>query len=655
MNICFSCFKQYGEEYEVCPFCGTIRDTRPDEPIHLVPGTMLAGRYYLGKSLGSGGFGIIYRAWDSKLDTIVAVKEFFVSRLMTRAVGQKEVIVNRNLDLEFQYRKKRFLAEARTMARFGTHRNIPNVFEFFEENGTAYIVMELLEGETLKEMIQKNNGKIDKDFAIMITHEVGNALISLHECGIIHKDVAPDNVYICSGTEIKIKLLDLGAAKLADSTDEIVDIILKKGYSPVEQYDNTKNIGPWTDIYALGATLYAMLTGIRPDESTDRKIEDNVLYPREIEPSISENLSNAVMKAMALEKHMRFSSVAEFIRAIDGERKVIPVHKEKKRRFRRRLLGIVAACIVLGVIIAGALHYYREKRSVQVLDDAELTVWVCAESGSSEETAIQEVVNDFHNTFPNVDIEVTCIPEQDYNERLKEASENGNLPSLFESTGISSEVLKNATDVSAVLESDQAKDCLFIDQYDSYYQDRKKIPLGIEVPVAYVITNGHTFVDYSADTFTDISDFGQGIAIAYDEDYPDLINNNFRSENSVSKSLFLDNEENDCAVLVSSSMALNDVRSTLTNYEKNYVYYASDEVNADFTYEWSLGNGGDSELEAAVRLLSWMLGNKYQNILMISRCSDGQIPVNEECFNQKTEIKSYAPLKNINSKYHFIN
>ncbi|MBQ5474525.1 MAG: serine/threonine protein kinase, partial [Lachnospiraceae bacterium] len=164
---------------------------------------------------------------------------------------------------EFSYRKERFLAEARPMAKFGDHRSIPNVFEFFEENNTAYIVMECLTGVPLNEYAKQNNNNIDPDFAIMIANEVGNALKSLHAEKIIHRDVAPDNIFICSGKELKIKLMDLGAAKLTDATDDVIDIILKPGYSPPEQYNNEKNIGPWTDIYALGATLYAMITGIK--------------------------------------------------------------------------------------------------------------------------------------------------------------------------------------------------------------------------------------------------------------------------------------------------------------------------------------------------------------------------------------------------------
>ena len=151
MGICYSCFREFSDQFDVCPFCGTVRQPASAEPVALKPGTLLADRYLLGYTIGSGGFGIVYKAWVIKLETIVAVKEFFANRLMMRAVGEAEVIVNKKSLQEFEYRKDRFLAEARTMAKFGNHRNIPNVFESFEENGTAYIVMELLTGKALNE------------------------------------------------------------------------------------------------------------------------------------------------------------------------------------------------------------------------------------------------------------------------------------------------------------------------------------------------------------------------------------------------------------------------------------------------------------------------------------------------------------------------
>lgn len=655
MKRCYSCFKEFDDEYDICPHCGQVETSEPLEPIHLKPGTILADRYLLGVAVGSGGFGIIYKAWDLQLEVVVAVKEFYVSRLVTRAAGEKEVIVSKKAAAEYTYRKERFLAEARNMAKFSNHRSIVNVFEFFEENNTAYIVMELLDGVNLNEYIKANNGKVDPGFAVYIANEVGNALISLHENNIIHRDVAPDNVFICSDKELKIKLLDLGAAKLADSTDDVIDIVLKPGYSPTEQYDNTANIGPWTDIYALGATLYRMLTGAVPDESTNRKIEDTLAAPNEIDPSIETNLSNTIMKAMAIDRHMRFRTVAEFLKAVNGDKKIVTLEKEKKRRKRKRLIGVlIAACLTLAAT-AAVWQYYDTKKTEDNLDPAEITLWYSLADGSNETIAINSIVSDFESKHENVTIEATAIPEKEYEAKITQAAQSGTLPNVFESSGLSSQVLQQALDLDNVLASEQSATCLFLDQYDSYYSTKKQVPMGIEVPVAFVVTSGYTCIDYEDSYFSDINDFGGSANISFDSRCADMLNHNFDTGSMADRKLFFNNKENTSAVCLGSTMMINEVRRTLTNYEKTYVYYDAPEIYCSFIYEWSIGSGTEAQNAAAECLLSWMLGNAYQNKLMIGECNDGQIPVNEICFNSKIETKNLAAIGNIYSKFVFEN
>lgn len=653
MKRCYSCFGEYGDAFDVCPHCGQIEITKPNEPIQLYPGTILANRYIIGKAEGAGGFGIVYKAWDSKLETIVAIKEFFVSRLFTRAEGLKNLIITKKSQAEYEYRKARFLAEARTMAKFGSHKNITNVFEFFEENNTAYIVMEYLPGVSLNEYIKENGGKIDADFAIVIANEVGNALKALHEKNIIHRDVAPDNIRICPGKEIRIKLMDLGAAKLCDETDNVVDIVLKPGYSPVEQYDNSGNFGAWTDIYALGATLYMMLTGVKPEESTNRKIDDAVVSPNQINPLISENLSNTIMKAMALDIHMRFKNTTEFLNAINGQKKVISLANEKKRRKAKRFTGIIAACLALSIALGSVFISYKNKKSEQYLEAAEITIWFSVTDGSTEKDAIYSIVDDFISTFENIIIDVQEIPESEYEAKLIEAANQGELPTLFESTGIGDEVLDKASDVDNVLYSEQASNCYFLEQYDNYYSERKKIPLAIEVPIACVITNGTTSLKYERNYFEHLSDFGTNSNISFDDNCAEMIKANFGTCDFSPKNEFLNNTANTSPVLLSSTMEINEVRTTLINYEKIFVYYDSNEINCNFTYEWSIGEASENEIKAAERLLSWMLGNVYQSTLMISKCSDGQIPINPIAFESKIQAKNLAPIGEIYEKFVF--
>lgn len=656
MNRCYACFESFDDRFDVCPFCGAIHTTEPKEPIYLRPGTVLVQRYEIGRAVGAGGFGVIYTAWDRKLETVVAVKEFFASRLMTRAVGEAQVIINQKARAEFDYRKARFLAEARNMAKFGAHRSIPNVFEFFEDNGTAYIVMELLHGQSLHAFLQQN-GTVDKDFALLVANEVGLALKSMHEKGIIHRDVAPDNIFIASENELRIKLLDLGAAKLADSSDAVIDIILKPGYSPIEQYDNTKNIGPWTDVYALGATLYRMLTGEKPDESTNRRIADTVVPPHEINEAVSENLSNAVMKAIAVERHMRFRTVIDFLKAINGERRVLSLEKERRLRKRRRFTGVLAGCLAAIIAAVSVFQVYSLNKAQQGLPDADISLWFSLAQGAdtsayNEQTAIESLVADFTDKHPNVKVEVRAIPEAEYAAALAQAADNGELPTVFESTDLSDAVLEKARDVTAILRSEQAERCLFLDQYDTYYLTQKRVPLAMEVPMAYVITEGATTVSYEKDYFESTQDFG--VDVAADMTYRELLTANFPTAARLAdRSTFWNAQENTCAVLLSSSMAMNAVKSELATYGKRYVYYRADQIDCRFTYEWSLGDGNDSEVQAAERLLSWMLGHPYQNTLMITKCNDGQIPLNTDSFHEKIGQAQYAPIENIYQNFVF--
>lgn len=660
MNRCLSCFKEYSEEFEVCPFCGALKEPEPNEPIHLQPGTILANRYLIGLSVGVGGFGIVYRAWDMKLGAPIAVKEFYVGRLSIRTPGQKTITANGKSREEYEYRKARFLAEARCMAQFGSHKNIPNVYEYFEENNTAYIVMEILEGEVLSNYMRDNRGKIDMEFAVYITNEVGKALMSLHEKGIIHRDVAPDNIFICNDKEIKIKLLDLGAARLIDSTDEIIDIILKPGYSPIEQYDKTQNIGPYTDIYALGATLYYMLTGIKPDESTNRKINDSVIPPHELNKNIPGNISNAVMKSLAVYKHLRFKNIKEFLKAINGEKKVGTVEQEKKHRKRIRFSGAAAACLAIAVCAFFAFRAYQHEKSETILKDAEISIWFSVEDESDEQKAMKAVSKMFRDKFPNIKISLVAIPQKEYSFKISAAAKKGELPDLFESTYISNRAVDAARDLDDVIESEQAKNCLFIDQYDNYYANRKKMPLAIEIPVAYLITSGNVSTDWSSEYFTKLGAFGD-VPVSADDRCLDLLCGAFGSGflekvdtgTYLGRNTFLNNQQNTAAVLISSSMAFNEVRETLTQYQKVYAFYDADRIPCRFTYEWSIGAKEENKYEAAKTLLTWMLGNVYQNTLMISECQDGQIPINKICFNEKTQQKYLLPVRDICDKFVF--
>ena len=272
MQRCHGCMKEYGKEFDVCPHCGYIAGTLPQNKSHLRGGTELCGRYMVGKVLGYGGFGITYIAWDQKLKRTVAIKEFFPNSLSTRSEGESSVSCYDAKALRFfNDGIKKMLDEGSRLSKFSGNENIVNVYDCFEENNTAYIVMEYLEGKDLKQYLAENGGKLSPEKAVEIILPVLNALEDMHKEKIIHRDIAPDNIFLCGNG--KIKLLDFGSARLAvEDSEKSLSVMVKRGYAPKEQYASRSKQGPWTDVYAVCATLYKMITGSLPSESMERDI-----------------------------------------------------------------------------------------------------------------------------------------------------------------------------------------------------------------------------------------------------------------------------------------------------------------------------------------------------------------------------------------------
>lgn len=304
---------------------------------YLQIGTILHDRYEIKDILGAGGFGITYKAWDNTLQTEVCIKEYYPVGIANRTVTASQVSVYTNAD-EASYKRgmQRFLREARGLAKLGSVKNIVNVHDYFEENNTAYMVMEYLKGKTLKCFVRENGGKVDEDVAIHVACSVLEALQHVHAVGIIHRDISPDNIYICDNMEVK--LIDFGALKqeIAE-VNKSTSIILKYGFAPPEQYtSNSREQGAWTDIYAVGATVYYILTGLIPQDSVMRMMEDVLVPLEEIIPSISKNFSDAIMKAMSLNIRDRFASAEDFLNELlsDTETNDTKNRQQRKKSYK---------------------------------------------------------------------------------------------------------------------------------------------------------------------------------------------------------------------------------------------------------------------------------------------------------------------------------
>lgn len=316
-NLCMGCMEDRGPAAQ-CTHCGYTEGTKPDSPLHLRARTELHGQYVVGRVLGHGGFGITYLGWDLNLERKIAIKEYLPSGVAVRNELSAEVMpFSGETRKDFEYGLEKYLDEARTVARFQTHPAIVHVLNFFRSNGTAYLVMEYLEGATLERFLEANGGKVSYETMIKVMVPVLEALGTVHQQGILHRDISPDNVYITRKWQVKI--LDFGAARYAlGQKSRNLSVILKEGYAPVEQYHSKGNQGPWTDVYCCGATLYRALTGVIPPGSLDRMQADTMKTPSALGAVVSIEQERAILKALSVHPEYRFHTMQAFKDALTG-------------------------------------------------------------------------------------------------------------------------------------------------------------------------------------------------------------------------------------------------------------------------------------------------------------------------------------------------
>ncbi len=314
-SICIYCMAEKENYTDKCPMCGK---TPPADypPYYLPPLSELKGRYLVGATIGEGGFGITYFGLDMLTGGKVAIKEYYPSGYVNRTgtVSYTVYCATTGDRKDFYEKgKERFIKEAKTLALFSREDGIVKVQDLFTENNTAYIVMEFIEGPTLKDFIAKN-GKIPFNVVIDMLLPMMESLKRVHDAGLIHRDIAPDNIIIRNGRGV---LIDFGAARNMTSADNrSLSVVLKRGFAPEEQYRTRGVQGPWTDIYALGATIYKAVTGVNPDDSSERIRVDELKRPNELGAGLSEAADAVIMKSLAVFQENRYKNLDEFIDAL---------------------------------------------------------------------------------------------------------------------------------------------------------------------------------------------------------------------------------------------------------------------------------------------------------------------------------------------------
>ncbi len=348
MLRCLGCMREYAGQAEACPHCGYAQSTPAKEAYHLPPGTILQGRYIAGKTLGYGGFGVTYIGYDAALERTVAIKEFLPASFATRLPGETTVSVYEGeASTQFGAGLTRFLDEARTLAQFNGIPGIVDIYDSFGGNNTAYIVMQYLRGQDAKSLLAEK-GPLPYEEALDIILPVCDTLAAVHQKGIIHRDISPDNIYLTE--EGEVKLLDFGAARYESALNsKSLSVILKSGYAPEEQYRSRGEQGPWTDVYALAATFYKLLCGQTPPDSMERAIQDELKEPSKLGATLPPSAENAILNALCVRGADRTQSAAAFKEALlsDGVQRVKV--KPQKSGLTRVPLG---AKVALGLSVA---------------------------------------------------------------------------------------------------------------------------------------------------------------------------------------------------------------------------------------------------------------------------------------------------------------
>lgn len=324
-KLCPGCMQHLKDSNTTCPHCGypekhlTVKDSLPVFSI-------LAGKYLLGAPLGKGGFGITYIAMHLPDEKIVAIKEFFPANLAVRDTDNETVVpADDTKAVYYRTGMKSFSEEGRILYLLSDIEHIVHVTEQIQANNTTYLVMEYVPGISLKKYMKQQQKLFSEQETLTLMQPILSALQAMHQKGILHRDISPENLML--SPDNTLTLIDFGAARtFSRSDDDNLTVILKRGYAPEEQYHSNSRQGPWTDLYAVCAVMYQMLTGILPQEASARAEEDHLTPVSRIEGlSLSPSTCAALEKGLQMDPMERYPDIGALMKVL------YPAKKEAAR------------------------------------------------------------------------------------------------------------------------------------------------------------------------------------------------------------------------------------------------------------------------------------------------------------------------------------
>ncbi len=401
-RLCMGCMKEYDDRFDICPHCGYAFDTPPKQSYHIPPGSVLQQRYIVGRAMGFGGFGITYVGWDYVMSRKVAIKEYLPGEFATRMPTQMKVTVYSG-EREEQYREGliKTMEEAKRLAKFESVPGIVQIYDCFEENGTSYIIMEFLEGMSLKQYLAEK-GRMTPEQALPVVLQIASAMDEVHKTGILHRDIAPDNIYVLNPEEpdaLQVKLLDFGAARYATTKhSKSLSVIIKPGYAPEEQYRSRGDQGSWTDVYALAATLYKMLTGVTPEDAMERSVKDEMKRPSRMGIKLAKPTETALMNALNVKIQDRTRTMQEFsqeLMAAEVKEREITKDKEAVKSIPKWFLalsgvGILGVAAAVGLMMSGVIKFRMNTESSHLEKNMVRVPNVVNQDADAAETVLAE-------------------------------------------------------------------------------------------------------------------------------------------------------------------------------------------------------------------------------------------------------------------------
>ena len=353
---CYNCFQEKPNN-DACPFCGYVPENEEEKyPNALQPGSILNGRYIIGHVLGQGGFGITYIAKDYQTGERVAIKEYLPSEFAGRN-GNSVQAFSKDQKENFEYGKEQFLSEAKTLAAFIGDEHIVRIYSFFEENNTAYFTMEYVDGLALDKYMAQQGGRLTVAEANRLLLPLMESLNKVHTKGIVHRDIAPDNIIVTK--DGSVKLIDFGAARYSTGEkSRSLDVIMKHGFAPPEQYMRRGRQGPFTDVYALAATYYYAITGKLLPDSVERTFEDTIMLPHSLGVRISRKQEDALLKALEVNAANRYQNMGEFhheMAQASGVKEEAVSSKEKAGKEQKQAKAVGQSKTKKHTILAGVI------------------------------------------------------------------------------------------------------------------------------------------------------------------------------------------------------------------------------------------------------------------------------------------------------------